>query len=262
MNTYSEQKETIAAIEVRDGESKRIDCPFCFGRYTFTITKKDGKTFWNCYKASCTAKGQDHTGYGLEAAKARINGRSTELKRRSLPLPSIVSNPRHHIYVMQYLEKVNCLDALSNHWLDIKLDPARNRVLFYMNDGLGAVGRSVNDSKPKWLSYGDTTGALFVKPDNKHCVVVEDAASACSVARLDGITGVALLGTNMSALQQQQILQYRTVTIVLDKDASRKAIKLASQLRSSATVSTISIRFTKEDLKYLSKDEVWDLLQA
>ena len=103
---------------------------------------------------------------------------------------------------------------------------------------------------------------MFVKPDNKHCVVVEDAASACSVARLDGITGVALLSTNMSALQQQQILQYHTVTIVLDKDASRKAIKLASQLRSSATVSTISIRFTKEDLKYLSKDEVWDLLQA
>lgn len=260
MNTYFEQKEAIASIDVKDGESRRLDCPFCFGKYTFTITKKEGKTFWNCYKASCTAKGQQHTGYSLDAAKARIAGHTADLVKRSLPLPKLVSNPKHHSYVMDYLRKVNCSEALTNHWIDIKLDPARNRVLFYMNEGKGAVGRSVDDVRPKWLSYGDTTGALFVKPGSNHCIVVEDAASACSVARVNGLTGVALLGTNITQLQKKQILVHSQVTIVLDKDASRKAIKLASQLKSSAINSTIAVSFTDEDLKYLTTERINELV--
>ena len=35
----------------------RTDCPFCMNRNTFDVTNKDGVILWNCFHASCEAKG-------------------------------------------------------------------------------------------------------------------------------------------------------------------------------------------------------------
>ena len=43
--------------DVKIGETKRIDCPICNGKKTFTITNHMGSLLWNCYKASCNTKG-------------------------------------------------------------------------------------------------------------------------------------------------------------------------------------------------------------
>jgi len=261
MSTYKEQKEIISDIEISDGESKRIDCPFCFGKYTFTLTKKEGQTFWNCYKASCESKGAVRSGYGLSAVRNKLLGKSENKPRRSLPLPRMVSHPRFHTDVINYLKSVNCFDAYRFGWADIKYDPVRNRVLFYMNEGKGAVGRALDYcDKPKWLSYGDTSGLYVVDKDSANMILVEDAASACSVSRLKNVQGCALLGTNVSPEQRKQILQYETVTIILDKDASRNAIKLLKILKSEAVTTKVTVKFTEEDLKYLSVPQIKDVL--
>ena len=43
--------------DVKNGETKRIDCPICKGKKTFTITNNMGSVVWNCYKASCDVSG-------------------------------------------------------------------------------------------------------------------------------------------------------------------------------------------------------------
>ena len=47
----------VLQLELRDGETKRMDCPNCNGYKTFTATNNMGSLVWNCYKASCSVSG-------------------------------------------------------------------------------------------------------------------------------------------------------------------------------------------------------------
>lgn len=257
MYNTREQYSVLENIRIKDGDTRRVDCPFCGGRYTLTVSKKDGAVVWNCYKASCPAKGGKRVGYSLEAIKnrntlQRISRKDTPERIRT-PLPTVNSDPHHHDEVMEYLDDNNCIQAFEDGAIKLTYDPAKNRALFWMNDGTGAVGRTLSPGvKPKWLSYGDTSGVLSVG-NSEIAVVVEDAASACSVYTTGVYTGVALLGTNVSPQQKRQLMGYKRIVICLDKDATTKAIRLAERL--SGVVPT-TVRFLNEDLKYLSSTEI------
>ena len=43
--------------DVPIGSTKRMDCQFCGGKNTFTITNSMGSILFNCYKASCSVSG-------------------------------------------------------------------------------------------------------------------------------------------------------------------------------------------------------------
>ena len=43
--------------DVPMGSTKRMDCQFCGGKNTFTITNSMGSILFNCYKASCSVSG-------------------------------------------------------------------------------------------------------------------------------------------------------------------------------------------------------------
>lgn len=47
----------IDAEQLSEGETLRRDCPTCGRKKTFTMTRKDGMTIWNCYSAHCPEKG-------------------------------------------------------------------------------------------------------------------------------------------------------------------------------------------------------------
>ena len=47
----------INDITLTNGDTKRMDCPECGGRKTFTITNNMGSLIWNCYKAGCHVSG-------------------------------------------------------------------------------------------------------------------------------------------------------------------------------------------------------------
>ena len=66
-------QDLINDLFLTDGETKRINCPSCGGYKTFTITSKDGLVVWNCYKASCNAKGATPVSMSRDALITRIN---------------------------------------------------------------------------------------------------------------------------------------------------------------------------------------------
>jgi len=245
--TRSDQISIIKSISLREGDSKTLDCPFCYGRKKFTISKIDGRTIWNCYRASCRIKGAYNTGRSLTAIQNNLNGTIKSTVKKTNQIPPILSNVDNNPSAVEYLKSVNSYDAYKQGFIRIQYYPARNRVLYFNNDNTGAVGRSLDGSNPKWMSFGNTEGGIQVG-DSSTAVLVEDVASACSVSRLDGVCGYALLGTNITAPIKSRIRHFSCVIIILDKDASKKALTLAKSIQAHTEV---KVKLTDEDLKWL-----------
>jgi len=257
----TEQWETLSNLRLRETESKRIDCLFCGGKKTLTVSRLDGKVVWNCYKASCNAKGGKRVGRSIEGIKAKLANpeHKQQVRKWTQPLPEISSDPKEHDRVLQYLQGNHALQAYMDRAIKVTYDPQKDRVLFWMNGNIGAVGRTLRkDIKPKWLSYGDTAGILSVG-DEDTAVIVEDAASACAVYTTGIYTGVALLGTNVSTEQKHALKRYKKLIVCLDKDASAKAVAMARKL--NAVVPT-TVRLLSEDFKYMEPRQILNEIET
>ena len=257
MSTRQEQLEVIQDINISEGDRLTLDCPFCYGKKKFTLSYISGKLLWNCYKASCDVKGVYYKGFNTSLGlRNYLDKKDNSLNNKTRNIPSILSNIEHHKDVVKYLNKVNSYDAYKNKFIDIKYSPIDKRVVFLHPGLLGAVGRGLYNTMPKWISYG-TNNYLYKIGKGHTAVLVEDVPSACSLSRLDNITGIALLGTNLTDNNLLEITSYKDVIVVLDNDASTKAIKLSKTI-SAYTKSTV--RFTKRDLKYLSTKQIEGIL--
>lgn len=220
------------------------------------VSNKDGAKIWHCFKASCGIRGSENIGRTLNSIRERLRESPSDVKRPLVGIPPNLSNPRHHEAAMRYLDSVNSREAFEQGLVDIKYSPAHKRVIYMMPSREGGVGRSLIGEKPKWKNYGDTSGILQIG-NGTTAVVVEDAASAASVARLPFCSGCALLGTNISSLQRSQLLHFTKVVIALDKDASRKALKLKSKLEGRVQTSVLLL---EDDLKFVEQEALERLL--
>ncbi len=252
MYSRKDQIELIKSIKVTEGESKTIDCPFCSGRKKFSITNNAGTILWNCYKASCTARGVYKKGMSLSSLRKRTNSIPLAVVNQVRKIPEITSSPKHHSIVLDYLAENGCNPAIEQSLIKVAYAPADNRCLFFMNGGEGAVGRSLDGRKPKWMSYGDTSGVVTVG-NSDHGVIVEDAPSACAVGAIGRYTGIAILGTSLSTKQKQTMKSYRKITICLDNDAKKKAMLLLRQLQGQVDC---TVKFINKDLKYSRESEI------
>jgi hypothetical protein len=186
----------------------------------------------------------------MDALKNYIGGSPTQRKRKVNRMPEVTTSVENHRPAIEYLEAVNSLEAYERGYIKIRYAPSDNRVLFYTPDNFGAVGRALDKRTPKWWSYGNTSAGIEVG-EGSHAVLVEDVPSACSVSRLDGYTGYALLGTNVTVPIKNALNKYNNLSIVLDKDASSKAVFVSRQC------SNISyVRFTANDLKMLNAEQI------
>ena len=251
--TYSEQLEIIKSIPIREGERRIITCPICYCPKKMSVSKKDGQLMWNCFRASCNAKGIYSGRRNLQSIQNYLNNISNE-KSTSRPLPEITTSVENHQPAIDYLKSVNSFYAYTNKLIKVRYVPSDNRVLFIQ--GEGAVGRLLSGSGPKWVSYGMLECGVSVGTGNT-AVLVEDVPSACSVSRLDNHAGLALLGTKISQNISATLCNYNYTYIVLDKDASNIAIQ---QARRHGT--NIHVRFTKKDLKLLTTDQIAKVLYA
>ena len=68
----------VLQLELRDGETKRMDCPNCNGYKTFTATNNMGSLVWNCYKVSCSVSGSTRVHLSIDDIKAGFAGRPKE----------------------------------------------------------------------------------------------------------------------------------------------------------------------------------------
>jgi len=252
MATYREQLDALSDLRLRANEHKRLDCPFCGGRKTLSVSSVDGDLLWHCYKASCNAQGKKSVGRTGDQIRSRLERQTRTRSRTTIPVPELLSCPSHHEKVMDYLQTNGCLEALQQGWIKIRYAPADDRVLFFTNSDAGAIGRSLSGSTPKWRAYGDTSGILSVG-EGHTLVLVEDAASACSVARVDGYIGGAILGTNLSRDQRRDLRSYEAVTISLDRDASRGALSMHSAIQGLVPA---KVRLLSEDAKNMTTEQI------
>ena len=256
--SYREQLDIIKQIHMAEGQSRSLDCPFCGGRKKFTISKTDdGLTLWNCYRASCTVKGSYTGKRSVTSIRKSLDKKPVTVEvKKTTPLPPITKNIRNEPAALEFMTNNNCLEAYDNGYVNIRYAPAEKRVLFYSNDEQGAAGRSLAGHRAKWWSYGDVSKGIHVGIGDT-AVLVEDTPSACAVSRIKGHVGVALLGTNVTETIRNTLKAYKNLYIVLDNDASVKAIALSRSLSS-----TCKVRLTKHDLKYLDVSQIQKVLYA
>ena len=256
MFTYREQLEMLDGVRLKEGQTRRIDCPFCGGSKTLGISYKDGSRVWNCFKASCGTRGSKSVGHTLNGLKSKLQDISSTERTYTTPVPPNLSPARNHPEAMAYLDSVNSRQAYEEGLVDVRYSPALRRVIFMMPHKDGGVGRTLVGDKPKWKNFGNTSGLLKIG-QGSIAVLVEDAASAASVSRFSFCSGCALLGTNLSSQQRLELLPYKRVIIALDKDASRKAIKLKSKLEGRLETKVLLL---EDDLKYVPYDMMEKML--
>lgn len=256
MYSYRDQLDFIKNIKIAEGDRKTIDCPFCGGKKKFTIDRYDGKLIWNCYKASCNVRGAYNGKRSIEAAKAFIaNNAITKKKANHYPIPQITTKVENHQPAVDFLKSVNSWVAYEKGYIKITYAPAEDRVLFYNADHTGAVGRSLRPAKAKWWTYGTVEGGITVG-SGTHVVLVEDVPSACAVSQLNNHVGLSLLGTDITRPIKKTLSSYKKVTLVLDNDASAKAVSITRKCNLIDHV-----RLTKKDLKWLTGDQIEAILR-
>jgi hypothetical protein len=271
--SYRDQLEIISDIHIKEGQEHRGNCPFCGGRNTFTLTKKNGDLVWNCYRASCGVRGGKSGVGNVDSIKRRLSI-IPEAKRAYPPLPPIFTSIHNQPSAMRWLETRHCMEALDQGMVSIRYSPSDDRICFLVHsnsttldgknyrdeDGMdGWTGRGRKGIIPKWKKYGDCNH-LFTCGSGTIGVVVEDPCSACAVGVIESYSGAALLGTNLSAqLKYELLARYDELIICLDPDAALKGLQMMSAL--SGLIPTRLV-VPKDDLKYFNKDQIKEMLNG
>jgi hypothetical protein len=239
-------QDLINDLFLTDGETKRINCPNCGGYKTFTITSKDGLVVWNCYKASCNAKGATPVSMSKDALITRITKPKDLTDKRVVPLvvPSHFSSyfPER---MVRYMDKNNVTKAWREGRVELFHDVIQNRAVFTIASAgraVDAVGRALGKGM-KWYKY-ENTGEPFIAGYGETLYIVEDAASACAISHYG--TAMALLGTDLSDRAMNIAKGYSNCVICLDKDASKKALSLTKRLKQFTDT---TMRILKHDPK-------------
>ena len=245
MYGYREQLEIVDKIPVKEGQGYNMNCPFCGGRKTFGIALRNGKKLWHCFKVSCGVRGAQEVGMSSKTIRKRLHSIDTGAIKKLLPLPDILGEPSNYPDAIKYLEDSNALQAYEDGLIKVRYSPSENRVLFFSNDNMGAVGRSIAGQIPKWKQYGLIEGLVQIGTGNT-AVVVEDIPSACAIAVHTDHMGCALLGTVLSVKQKKQLMSFDRIIIALDKDARKKSLHLQSRLQGRVNTQVV---FLEDDIK-------------
>ena len=240
-------------IDLDIGTTKRMDCPSCKGKNTFTITNSMGSVLFNCYKASCVVSGTRRVNLTVDQIK---KSKQDTVQDKKFVLPEYIvpikedrfNNPIGGLTWKEKIWKEHCLH-------DVKED----RAVFLIKDSekgvvVDAVGAATDNRLPKWKRYGRGRHP-FVAWNGKggdggdnNCVLVEDCYSACTVAKY-GVTGVALLGTNLLEEHKRFLCHnFDKVVVALDPDALQKTLQIRKELQS--WVRTVMVLRLTDDIKY------------
>ena len=213
--------------------AKRVDCPMCHGTNTLSIAKQNGVVKYLCFKLSCGIKGtmDDLT---LGDVKERVSGgKQVSLDKWIVPEHFVLGIANEEC--LSLIERYNCLGAYKLGLFKCGFDPQENRLVIFILDELGsitgAIGRALHPRKgvPKTLNYAIET-PFICNPGQENLVLVEDCFSAIAVTRLQGYSGMSLMGTNLKASYIPSITKYNNVIIALDADAKNKALKIKNYL--------------------------------
>ena len=258
--------EIINDLQLTVGDSRRMACPVCHTKNTFTITNTMGKIVWNCYKASCPVSGATNVAMSVTDVRKALGYMTEEVFKDKFEKPDyIVENTE---ICDDWLSQYN----LSSDDLDVFYDVKDHRIVFPVIDGCEMVdgsGRSLGKRIPKWKRYGNSDLPYHCGYGNV-AVVVEDSVSAAVVGatvnnnlKLDAkdddvYVGVAVLGTSLSEGHKRYLSQFPTIIVALDPDALPKSLKFAKELRTYCP--DVRVLKLTDDLKYSNPDDITNLI--
>ncbi|UAW59105.1 DNA primase [Roseobacter phage CRP-345] len=243
----------INDISLTNGDTKRMDCPECGGRKTFTITNNMGSIVWNCYKAGCTVSGGKRTHLTAEDIRKSLGSVAEETHAVKFDKPEWI------VYDNAAIQDFCDQWRLDPDMMGLMYDVKEHRVVFpNRHNGVmvDASGRTLGKLLPKWKRYGNSS-LPYTFGCGKTAVVVEDCVSAAIVGATemgsgcsdgDGFVGVAVLGTSLSEGHRQYLSQFSTAIIALDPDALPKTLQFAKELRGH--VPNVKVLRLQDDLKY------------
>tara|TARA_R100000773_G_C4221076_1_gene119944 strand:- start:3152 stop:3919 length:768 start_codon:yes stop_codon:yes gene_type:complete len=244
----------VIDLNIRNGETKRINCPSCFGYKTFTATNNMGKLIWNCYKVNCNVSGGTRLRVSTDDIRNSFLNKEKNNTEEDFVLPEYITWNTIEIEPFRNQYK------LDKDEVDLLYDVRDHRVVFpicHSGKLIDAVGRSLGKKLPKWKRYGKST-LPYVHGYGKVAVVVEDCVSA-SVVGDDVYVGVSVLGTSLSESHKQYLSRFSTAIIALDPDAVPKAMSFVKELRGYVE----NVRAIKliDDLKYRNPTDLENLDQ-
>ena len=246
-------KEYTENLQLKLGDSKRMNCPSCNGYNTFTVTNNMGTLLWNCYKASCSIRGNTRVRLSVDDIKSLHTEKLEEefvLPEYIIPVHDISDIKKHSCGFFEWLELIK--------WEDIMYDVKDHRVVFTIekdNKIVDAVGRADGKALPKWKRYGKSD-APYSYGVGDIAVVVEDCISAIVVGGKT-YTGVALLGTSLLDGHKQFLTNFSKVVVALDPDALPKTLQIAKELK--GYIKEVKALKLYDDIKYMKQTDINNL---
>jgi hypothetical protein len=236
-----------------EGETvSQIVCPIC-AREKLSITRGLDGIVYNCYRASCSARGFIPDSGVLQPHVVRTTR---------------IGNPYLGEIVPLDVEQGACLGFSIDNFLTARpmWSLGTERIAFPILSPKGSrrgwVLRAYDGRTPKALTYLNSDElrlSHYQKGKDKIAVIVEDIPSAVKAAKY--MSAVALLGTSMDedAIAELQA-NYDDIIIALDKDATRQAIAL--QRRVALRFNRVDVVLLPMDLKDMEEKDLCQFLTA
>ncbi len=240
-------------ITLINGDTKRMNCPECNGKKTFTITNRSSSASELYKRQGCTVSGGRRIHLSSDDIRKSLG--KTVSETEGIPKFTkpewIVRDPDK---IASYCEEW----GLDGEELGLLYDVKEHRIVFpVVHNGhtVDATGRSLGKRLPKWKRYGNNV-LPYAHGYGSVAVVVEDCVSAAVIGS-HVYVGVAVLGTSLSESHKRYLSQFSTAVIALDPDALPKTLQFAKELR--GYVDSVRVLRLNDDLKYRNPDDLHNL---
>lgn len=232
-------------------------CPVCRGgatkERTLSVTRREGRLYWKCHRASCAFAGSDAVGFV-----------SNHIKTQAVQCRGVVGREyaRHAGPVSQafreYLREKYCITERHISRFGIGWDEDTDRLVLPVQDAqsnlLGVNLRSLSNQQPKSKLHVES-GALswYINRTTPGVIIVEDQFSAIRAS--DYLSSVALLGTHFNEDNAYYIKKHARgpVYLALDADAWNQAVRLVVQHRGILPMRLVKL---PKDLKDMGDEEL------
>lgn len=269
MNQISSTKKIVkdASKDLSLNESKSIVCPFCVEDWnrmnkpkewkpekSMSITRAENGILYNCFRASCGAKGfipSVYTGAFKVKKKPRVYNYE------------VFNLGSHHLQFLVDKFDLTIFEIENNR---IQYNPERSSYVLpifnYVGNKIGVVDRSWLGRKPKAITYWENIDEYKIHfpigwdKNNGKIYLVEDQISAIKLSRYKSVA--ALLGSHLS-WECADFLRTLTGNIVLalDNDALSKSLELRKKYL--PMFDSIEILFLEKDPKDMNNEELRNL---
>jgi len=123
----------VTDLDLPNGHTKRMNCPACGGNNTFTVSNNMGSLMWNCYKVSCTTKGNTQTNMTAADIRTQFNRHaSDDTLVDDFELPNYIVPHRDRRSILMWCAEWG-IDADE---LGVMYDVKEDRVVFPVIRGL------------------------------------------------------------------------------------------------------------------------------